>query len=493
MCATPFPRTRGMLRILALVSLGVLASLQAQSESALRVDLGGGQMLELVRIEAGTFQQGSPSNEPGRGADETPHKVTLTRPFLLGKYPVTRGQFARFVAETHYRTEAESGPSGGFGWDGTKLTQRKDFTWRNPGFEQTDDHPVTLVTYRDAGAFLQWLSHKTKRTFALPSEAQWEFAARAGTNAMSAAKDTAWHKGNSDDATHPVGQKPLNAWGLGDMLGNVWEWCDDWYAPYPSGDATDPLQRDSTLSDKPRRVLRGGSWSREAKFCRPAARYRNDAASRNADNGFRVMTYEVSSPVVVPAAVTRPAPVDLRADSPATTKPVALQVEDPTTFSTHTSSSPFSFAWLILVPFLGAAFFILRAIVRAISGNMGGSGSASSFRFMPGQPLRVRIADDGFWVVGDGLSIGTPISCRYEMNGQSQQTEVRYEGGPQGQFVFTGERPSNVSVSLHSATSSLPGTVPFSGSSYRPMTTGTSRPRPYVSDDLPYSGNPPAY
>jgi formylglycine-generating enzyme required for sulfatase activity len=484
MCAIPLSRTRGLFCVLTSVALSAVASLKAQNAAPLQFDLGAGQKLELVRIEAGSFQQGSPANEAGRGADETQHHVTLTRPFLLGKYPVTRGQFARFVAETRYRTEAESGPSGGFGWDGTQLTQRKEFTWRSPGFAQNDDHPVTLVTYRDAGAFLQWLSRKTGRTFALPSEAQWEFAARAGATALPIADTVAWQKGNSANSTHPIGQKPLNAWGLGDMLGNVWEWCDDWYAPYPNGNATDPLQHDSTLSDKPRRVLRGGSWMREAKFCRPAARYRNDVASRNADNGFRVMSFDVFVMRAAPVSTARTAPVDLRADSPVTTKPVALPVADPITYSTSRSSSPFSFAWLILLPFLGIAFFILRAIVRAISGNMGGSGSATNYRYMPGQPLRVRMVDDGFWITGDGVSVGTPISCRYEMGGQSQQTDVRYQGGSQGQFVFTGGRPDNVSVSVNS------GASPF-----RPMTTGMSNPpsRPMVNDDPSYQGNPPAY
>ncbi len=178
-----------------------------QTPEILRVDLGGGQTLEAVRIAPGRFQQGSPADEAGRGADETQRNVTLTRAFFLGKYPVTRGQFARFVSESGYRTEAEIGPSGGFGWDGAKLTQRKDFTWKNPGFAQTDTHPVTVVTCKDADAFLRWLSRKSGRTFALPGEAQWEYAARSG----GAPALDAWHKDNSGNSTHPVGEKAVNA------------------------------------------------------------------------------------------------------------------------------------------------------------------------------------------------------------------------------------------------------------------------------------------
>jgi len=506
MCAISFPRSRAVVQLFTLVSLTALAPLRAQNENLVRIDLGGGQTMELVRIEAGTFQQGSPANEPGRGADETQHKVTLTRPFLLGKYPVTRAQFERFVAETHYRTDAESGPSGGFGWDGAQLTQRKDFTWRSPGFSQTGDHPVTLITFRDASAFLQWLSRKSGRTFALPSEAQWEYAARGGATTIPTADAVAWYKGNAANSTHPVGQKALNAWGLGDMLGNVWEWCEDWYAPYPAGDANDPLQRDSTLSDKSRRILRGGSWLREAKFSRPATRYRNDAASRNADNGFRVMTFDTSAPAAPPPRVavaqatpTRVQPSVLIAQpTPSITESGRIRITTPAASSNpfHLTSEPkpassgFSFAWLLLLPFLGVVIYIIRTIVRAISGNMGGSGSTGNFRYMPGQPLRVRLVDDGFWVVGDGLGAGTPLLCRYEANGQSQQTEVNYEGGPQGQFVFTGGRPANVSVSVDSGSSPM-----------RPMTTGLgtgmgttmNTPRHFVDNDPPFRGHPPAY
>ncbi|HSI11168.1 MAG TPA: SUMF1/EgtB/PvdO family nonheme iron enzyme [Chthoniobacter sp.] len=504
MCAISFPRSRAVAQVLTLLSLTALAPLRAQNEGPVRIDLGGGQTLELILIEAGTFQQGSPANEVGRGADEAQHKVTLTRPFLLGKYPVTRAQFERFVTETHYRTDAESGPSGGFGWDGAQLTQRKEFTWRTPGFPQTNEHPVTIVTYRDANAFLQWLSRKSGRTFALPSEAQWEYAARGGGTATLSPDHVAWYKGNAADSTHPVGQKGLNGWGLGDMLGNVWEWCDDWYAPYSPGDVIDPLQRNSTLSDKPRRVLRGGSWLREAKFCRPATRYRNDASSRNADNGFRVMTFNVSTPTAPPPPVavaqatpvrTQP-PVSSAQPTPANIESGRIRISTPIAGSgeSHFNSRPKigpSFGPLLYaLPIFAVLIFIvfvIRKIVRAISGNMGGSGSTGNFRYMPGQPLRVRLVDDGFWIVGDGLGVGTPLLCRYEANGQSQQTEVHYEGGAQGQFVFTGGRPANVSVSVDSGSSPM-----------RSMGTGfgtgmTTTPRHFVNDDPPFRGHPPAY
>src|SRR5262245_5678484 len=114
--------------------------------SELSLDLGGAT-LDLRRVPKGAYTQGSPATEPGREVDEAQRPVSITRDFWMGKFPVTRGQFARFVGETRYVTEAEKGQSGGIGWDGRQLGQRKDFTWRAPGFAQTDGDPVVLVTF----------------------------------------------------------------------------------------------------------------------------------------------------------------------------------------------------------------------------------------------------------------------------------------------------------------------------------------------------------
>jgi formylglycine-generating enzyme required for sulfatase activity len=260
-------------------------------------------------IPAGDFVMGSPEGEEGRDTDEVPHKVKLTRPFLMGVHLVTRGQFAVFCNSSGYQTDAER-QGFGYAMKGSKVDVVEGVSWKHPSFEQTDDHPVVEIDHNDASAFCQWLGEKEKRRYHLPTEAQWEYACRAGTQ-------TAYFWGNDADAgkgfancfdwaakeklpvlnsfnwsdgfvyTSPVGSFKPNAWGLYDMIGNALEWCADYYAPYPPGDEVDPTgpaQGDEKLS----RVLRGGSWFYTAPFCRAAYRAKNAPGARYFDFGFRV-------------------------------------------------------------------------------------------------------------------------------------------------------------------------------------------------------------
>ncbi len=445
------------------------------AQDPLRVDLGNGAKLELAEIAPGTFTQGSDAKEAGHRPDEVQREVRLTKKFYLGKYPVTRGQFAEFVKESGYRTEAERGESGGFGWTGAGLVQRKDFTWKNPGFAQTDEHPVTLVTYGDTTAFFAWLSKKSGRKFELPSEAQWEYACRAGTatawyngSKPETSDEISWNKVTAGDGTRPVGKKRLNDWGFADMSGNVWEWCADWYAPYASGPATDPVQTNSQLSDKPRRVLRGGSWMRDRMECRSASRYRNDPGSRNADNGFRVMTFDVGrgSGLLLEDASIKPAS-QRGGDALAA---VGRQ---------HVEAG---FGFLVIMIAAIVVFNLVRNLLR-LGSSFGGNGMASGGRYF------TRIADDGFWITGQNAVRGTPLLCRYTVGGTETETEVVYEPGPEGQFIYTGQRPSNVSV--------------ITASQVSPPIRNYGQPRTYTDSfiDVPSSSStsssssnhPPAY
>src|SRR5260221_7567147 len=178
----------------AFIAWAVLCTGVAQSADPTRIlDLGSGVKIELIRIEAGTFTQGSTVGRPGRGDDELQREVTISQAFYLGKTPVTRGQFTQFVTATGYRTEAEKGTSGGSGFENGALVQKPGFNWRNPGFAQTDDHPVVLVTWDDAQAFVKWLSDKTRESLQLPTEAEWEYACRAGST-------TDFYSGDGEEA-----------------------------------------------------------------------------------------------------------------------------------------------------------------------------------------------------------------------------------------------------------------------------------------------------
>ena len=295
--------------LLLLALLGIILTLKLLQPIT---DFTNSIGMRLVRIEPGSFQMGStkyqidqlmrlfPDSKRKRFDDEQPrHPVEITRPFFLGIHEVTVGQFRSFVEESGHQTEAEKDGQGSYVWNQTEETWELDpgKNWRNPGFSQTDDYPVVCVSHNDAMAFCRWLSQKEGRTYRLPTEAEWEFACRAGMAGLFPWGDDigkqgehVWFNGNSDSKTHPVGQKNPNAWGLYDMLGNVREWCADWYdekyyASSPSV-AVDPPGPPKAS----RRVYRGGGWDDDAGAvdCRPACRDGNAPGDPHNSLGFRV-------------------------------------------------------------------------------------------------------------------------------------------------------------------------------------------------------------
>jgi formylglycine-generating enzyme required for sulfatase activity len=257
--------------------------------------------LVMLPLAAGTFVMGQPQGTASNSPDESPPtRVVFTKPFWLGATEVTVGQWRHFTAATSYRTEAEK--SGGLfvakdtaegamaGWE-----QRAGLNWQNPGRPQEDRQPVVGISWNDAVAFCAWLTEREKKSgrlpagyaYALPTEAQWEYACRAGNRGPDPENldALAWHAGNSADALHPVGLKQPNLWGFFDLQGNVAEWCFDWYGPYPGGTVTDPTgPRDGTV-----RVNRGGSARSAAGYGISATnRGSNPAPPQRDDLGFRV-------------------------------------------------------------------------------------------------------------------------------------------------------------------------------------------------------------
>jgi formylglycine-generating enzyme required for sulfatase activity len=280
--------------------------------------------VKMVTIPSGSFWMGTtdeqleqilklfPGTKREQFADEQPaHRVEITRKFELSAHEITVGQFRKFVDDTGYRTEAEKDGKGGYGFDQAKGEFRQDpkYTWRDPDFPQGKEHPVVNVSYNDALAFCSWLSRKDGRTYRLPTEAEWEYACRAGretlysngddpeglaqignvADARAKAKFADWPTIAADDGhvfTAPVGQYQPNGFGLFDMTGNVWEWCLDYYheAYYKESPPSDPRgPGEATL-----RVSRGGGWDYSGRNCRSAYRDRCTPVYRSSNLGFRV-------------------------------------------------------------------------------------------------------------------------------------------------------------------------------------------------------------
>lgn len=256
--------------------------------------------------------------------DEAPvHRVRITRAFYLGRHEVTVAQFRRFVEASTYRPEAEADGSGGYGYNrayDSEKSARGDafegrspsYSWRNPGFALGDEHPVVNVTWNDAQALSKWLSEQEGVRYRLPTEAEWEYAARGGTR-------TRYHSGNEVSSllqvanvfdadagrnwpqwqqhalaghdgfefTAPVGSFAPNAFGLYDMHGNVWEWCADWYDE--NYYARSPLHDPSGPQAGSVRVRRGGSWHTWPFYARASYRNWNAASTRYTLVGIRLV------------------------------------------------------------------------------------------------------------------------------------------------------------------------------------------------------------
>lgn len=271
---------------------------------------------EMVVMPLGEFSMGSPGHETGRDADEGPLRVvTFTRPFAVGRYEVTRGQFAAFVADSGYQSQ------GGncLYWDSEEGKAKNDDpskSWRNPGYLQNDGHPVVCVSWADAKAYADWVAKKTGKPYRLLSEAEWEYAARAGssgpwpwgldadqscrhaniadisfTKGLSQGKDKKWNEGfarceDGSAYTANAGSHQRNAFGLYDMIGNVWEWTEDCWNTSYEGAPTDG--RAWLTGNCVFRVDRGGSWLLNPRHARAANRSRFDAALRLNTLGFRL-------------------------------------------------------------------------------------------------------------------------------------------------------------------------------------------------------------
>ena len=316
----------------------LFAALPAVAADVIENSLG----MKFVRIPAGEFIMGSdeppellakayPQYDPARFgllADEAPaHKVRITRPFYLGRHEVTVGQFRRFIQASGYVPESVADGTGGYGYNpdyDPAKSERGDafegrdpkYSWQNPGFAQGDDHPVVNVTWHDAVAIAKWLSKKEGKRYRLPTEAEWEYACRAGTR-------TRYHSGDDPQSlltvanlfdadaagnwrhwaqyalpgrdghpfTTPVGRFAPNAFGLYDMHGNAWEWTadfhdDNYYARSPVNDPQGPATGSV-------RVRRGGSWHTWPFYARCAYRNWNAPDTRYTLVGMRLVLEDV--------------------------------------------------------------------------------------------------------------------------------------------------------------------------------------------------------
>ncbi len=266
---------------------------------------------EMVAIPAGSYRMGDLSGE-GDDDEKPVHKVSLSS-FMLSRYEVTVGQFKAFVESSGYKTDAEKNAGAKSGcrtWEEGEWVWREGRNWRGPGFDQSDRHPVVCVSWRDSKAYINWLNMQTEGRYRLPSESEWEYAARAGSSdkysfgndadqlcehgnvadKTKSSRNTSWkNKADCNDGyyfTAPVGTHAVNEFGVNDLHGNVWEWLEDrWHESYKGA----PSDGGAWLSgDSSHRVLRGGAWVDRPAWVRSANRFRDISDYRFSFIGFRL-------------------------------------------------------------------------------------------------------------------------------------------------------------------------------------------------------------
>lgn len=263
---------------------------------------------EMVVVPAGEFLMGSPKDEIGRDEDESPqHRVTIAEPFAVGRFEVTRGEYRHFIEESGHA-------AGNACWtlEDREWKERRARSWNDPAFSQGDDHPAVCVSWQDAKAYVDWLSHKTGKAFRLPSEAEWEYVSRANTTSRrfwgdDRMESEACRYSNGNDATSvrinafswgalacddkfaqtaPVDSFAANGFGLHDTSGNVWEWVEDrWHSSYEGAPSDGTAWITGTNAE---RVVRGGSWGILPDGLRSANRDWYGSTTRTSGIGFRV-------------------------------------------------------------------------------------------------------------------------------------------------------------------------------------------------------------
>ena len=250
--------------LISLPIVFIMAVCTGQIEKATNEHSTAFDVFEFVWVPAGTFMMGSTKNESKWTNTETQHNVTISKGFWIGKFEITQKQWESIMGE-------------------------------NPSCFVGKQNPVESVSWDDIQSYLLKLNSLGDGKYRLPTEAEWEYACRAGSTAAcgfgsdeTQLEDYAWTFWNSNETTHRVGSKKSNAWGLHDMHGNVREWCSDWYLPHSGDNLVDPLGAESGSG----RITKGGSFLAEYEQCRSAHRHMNPTSYEHNSIGFRIVRYD---------------------------------------------------------------------------------------------------------------------------------------------------------------------------------------------------------